>query len=103
MLFRSHLAYWRGGAYLQANDEDILDACYEEQRVFVTFDQRTIPNLLRLWAAEGRAHAGIILGDENSVKPNHPAAMAAAIGALAKEIGQRDTTNVIRFLRPAKR
>src|SRR5580692_11114678 len=67
-----HLAAWRSSAFLRASDEEILAACHRERRVFVTFDQRTIPDLLRSWAAEQRPHSGIIFGDENSVRPNHP-------------------------------
>jgi hypothetical protein len=96
-----HLAGWRAGVFLRASDEDILAVCHQERRVFVTFDQRTIPDLLRSWAAEQRPHSGVIFGDENTVKPGHPGAVAGAIARLAREIGGTDTTNLIRFLRPA--
>ena len=95
-----HLASWRAGAFLRGSDEDILAACHAEQRVFVTFDQRTIPDLLRIWAAEERAHAGLIFGDENTVGTNNPGAVARAMARLAIELGDEDTTNLIRFLRP---
>jgi len=95
----AHLADWRSGAFLRSSDEDILGACHQERRAFVTFDQRTIPDLLRLWAAEQRPHSGVIFGDENTVKPNRPGAVAAALSRLAKEIGHSDTTNLVRFLR----
>jgi hypothetical protein len=97
-----HLAVWRSGAFLRASDEDILTVCLQERRAFVTFDQRTIPDLLRSWAAEQRPHSGVIFGDENTVKPSHPGAVAAALARLAKEIGDSDTTNLVRFLRSAK-
>jgi hypothetical protein len=97
-----HLATWRAGAFLRGSDEDILTTCHSEQRVFVTFDLRTIPDLLRFWAAEQRPHSGLIFGDENTVRPNNPGAVAGAIARLAGEIGDADTTNLIRFLRPPK-
>jgi hypothetical protein len=96
-----HLAGWRSGAFLRASDEDILAACHRERRAFVTFDQRTIPDVLRCWAAEQRPHSGVIFGDENTVKPSHPGAVAGALARLAKEIGDADTTNLVRFLRAA--
>jgi hypothetical protein len=96
----AHLADWRSGAFLRAGDEDILAACHRERRAFVTFDQRTIPDLLRGWAAEQRPHSGVIFGDENTVKPSHPGAVANALARLATEIGDSDTTNLVRFLRP---
>jgi len=94
-----HLAGWRSGAFLRASDEDILAACHRERRAFVTFDQRTIPDLLRLWAAEQWPHSGVIFGDENTVRPSHPGAVARALARLAKEVGDSDTTNLVRFLR----
>lgn len=97
-----HLANWRGGAFLRADDADILAACQQEGRVLVTFDQRTIPDLLRQWAAEDRSHAGVIFGDEHTVKPNSPASVALALAALADDIGEADTTNLVRFLRSTR-
>jgi hypothetical protein len=96
-----HLASWRAGDFLRASDEDILTACHAERRAFVTFDQRTIPDLLRSWAAEQRPHSGVIFGDENTVKPSNPGTVALALVRLAVEIGDADTTNLVRFLRPA--
>ena len=94
-----HLARWREGAFLRATDAEILAICYEERRVFVTFDQKTIPDLLRLWAAEERPHSGVIFADENTIKPSNPSAVAAAVAALAEDIGTVDTENMVRFLR----
>ena len=97
------LAQWRGGAFRTADDARILAACHAEGRVLVTFDLRTIPGLLRHWAAEGRDHSGVVFGDENTVRPNSPADVAAALAALAEEIGDGDTRNMVRFLRPARK
>ena len=94
-----HIAEWRAGALRNAPDGEILAACHEEFRVFVTFDLRTIPGLLRHWAAEGRDHSGVIFGDANTVHPNSPAEVAVALTALAGEIGDGDTSNLIRFMR----
>ena len=46
-----HVADWRRGGLRAASDGEILSACHEERRVFLTFDLRTIPGLLRHWAA----------------------------------------------------
>jgi predicted nuclease of predicted toxin-antitoxin system len=98
-----HLSHWRGGAFLRAGDEEILAACHEERRVLLTYDQATIADVLRLWAAEERPHSGVVFADENTVKPNVPAEVASAVAALAREIGNADTTNLVRHLRPASR
>jgi hypothetical protein len=97
-----HIAHWRDGALLHADDEQILSACRAEKRVFVTYDMASIPDLLHRWAAEERAHSGVIFADKNSVRPNSPGEVASAVAALAKEVGNADTTNLVRFLRPAR-
>lgn len=71
--------------------------------MFVTFDQRTIPDLLRQWAAEDRPHSGVIFGDQNTVKPNSPGAVAAALAPLARESAGTGMVNTILFLRPVSR
>jgi hypothetical protein len=70
--------------------------------MLLNYDLATIPDLLRRWMAEGRSHSGVIFADENTVKPNAPTEVATAIAGLAREIGNADTTNLIRFLRPCR-
>jgi hypothetical protein len=94
----AHLADWRGGAFLRSSDEEILTACYEEERTFVTFDLRTVPDLLRYWAAEGHPHSGVIFGDDKTVKPNSPNALSGALASLVTECGAAEMINVVRFL-----
>ena len=96
-----HIAHWHGGALLQADDDEILLKCHAEGRVFITYDMAAIPDLLRRWTSEERSHSGVFFADENSIRPNHPGEVASAVAALAKEIGKVDTTNLVRFLRPA--
>jgi len=98
----AHLADWRGGSFRTAQDADILAACFEEGRSFVSYDQRTIPGLLRQWAAEERPHAGVIFGDSNTVPANDPGAVAKALAALIDEVSGLDMTNAILYLRPAR-
>lgn len=97
-----HISQWRGGAFLRADDADILAACHAERRVLITYDLATIPDLLRGWMAEDRPHSGVVFGDENRVKPNSPREVASAIASLAREIGTADTTNLVRHLRRAR-
>lgn len=96
-----HISQWRGGAFLRAEDAEILATCHVEKRVLITYDLATIPDLLRRWMVEDRPHSGVVFADENTVKPNAPAEVASAIASLAKEIGNADTTNLIRHLRRA--
>lgn len=99
----THLADWRGGAFRTAQDEDILLACFEEGRSFVSYDQRTIPGLLRRWAAEERPHAGVVFADGNTVPANDPGAVSRALAALIEQTSGLDMTNAILHLRPARR
>lgn len=97
-----HISQWRGGAFLLADDAEILAACHAEKRVLITYDLATIPDLLRRWMAEDRPHSGVVFGDENTVRPNAPAEVASAIASLTKEIGNTETTNLVRFLWSAR-
>jgi hypothetical protein len=92
-----HLADWRSGAFLRASDEEILTACHEEQRTFVTFDLRTIPDLLRQWAAEDRPHSGVIFVDDKTFRPNSPI-FASALATLTSEYRSTGMLNIVRFL-----
>ena len=94
----AHLADWRRGAFRAAEDGDILEACFAEKKVFVTYDQRTVPGLLRRWGAEERPHAGVIFGDSESVPANAPGAVASALSALIDELSGTEMTNMIRYL-----
>jgi hypothetical protein len=97
-----HISLWRSGAFLRADDAEILAACHAEKRVLVTYDMATIPDLLRHWMVEDRPHSGVVFADENTVRPNAPGEVAAAIASLAKDLGDADTTNLVRYLRPAR-
>ncbi len=94
-----HLSDWRGGAFRTAQDSEILAACFEEGRTFVSYDQRTIPGLLRQWAAEERPHAGVIFGDTHTVAPDKPGAVARALTVLLEQARGSDMTNLVLYLR----
>ena len=95
----AHLADWRGSAFRTADDEEILAACLEERRVLVSYDQRTIPALLRRSAADEREHAGVIFGDDKSVPPGDAGALARALARLVQENAGADMTNAVLYLR----
>ena len=41
---------WQGGHFLSASDEVVLREANKQKLTLVTFDLKTIPPLLRLWA-----------------------------------------------------
>jgi hypothetical protein len=45
-------------------DEELLSIAAAEERIFVTFDVKDFPVIVRRWAEAGRAHAGcaIVVG-----------------------------------------
>src|SRR5437773_12248245 len=97
-----HLAKWRHGDLLEAEDEEVLAACAQEGRVWVTYDLATVPALLTRFAQEGRDHAGVFLADAATVPPEKVGALTAAISDLIQEIGDADTTNLARFVRRSR-
>ena len=94
-----HVADWRGGVYRDADDGKILAACFDEGRVFVSYDQQTIPLLLRRWAEQEKPHAGVIFGDVNTVPPDRVGMVVRALAALVEDLSGSDMTNVLRYLR----
>lgn len=43
------------------DDPDLLDLATSEGRIFVTFNVRDFPRIVREWASVGRSHAGCIV------------------------------------------
>lgn len=61
------LRSWRGGRLLDAEDNEILIAAFEEGLTLITYDQRTIVPLVSQWMMEGRSHGGVVFIDEQSI------------------------------------
>lgn len=62
---------WMGGEYRTASDEEVLRVAFQDERVLVTFDLRTVPPLLKRWAETGVSHAGVILIDQKTIRPGN--------------------------------
>lgn len=93
-----HLSDWRGGVFRAADDAQILTACFDEGRTWVTMDKATVPVLLLRWAEEGRPHAGVIIATRRRMPSHAPGAAAQSLARLVSEIGEADATNLIRYL-----
>jgi predicted nuclease of predicted toxin-antitoxin system len=78
---------WLDGRYLDASDEVILTAAFADERVLVTFDLRTIPSLLRVWAETGQQHAGIILVDDRTIRQEDVGGLLRALRQLVEQDG----------------
>jgi hypothetical protein len=92
------LQEWDGGAYLQSADEDLLAAVHAHHLTLVTYDQRTIVPLLRLWGERARDHGGAILVDTQTLAPNDIGGLTRGLAGLWAAHGQLDWTNRVVYL-----
>ena len=90
---------WEDGNFLGQDDSNCLRAAAAQQLTLVTYDRRTIPPLLKIWAEEGRDHGGVIFVDEKTISPADIGGLVRALTSLAKETGTWDWTNRICYLR----
>ncbi len=77
------LVEWRGGDLI-GQDDDVCLAAASEGLVFVTYDRRTFPILLKSWAEQGRHHAGVIFVDERTISPADIGGLIRALTELAQ-------------------
>lgn len=90
---------WEGGKFLGQEDAVCLKEAIAKGLTVVTYDQRTIPPLLKSWAEEGSHHAGVIFVDEKTVSPADIGGLVWALFEFAKEAGSWDWTDRVWFLR----
>jgi hypothetical protein len=74
-----HVSTWQEGAYLNAGDDVVLEACWQDQRALGSKDRATLPGWIALRVADGREHGGIIFYDIDQFK-------ATQVGALARAL-----------------
>jgi len=63
------MAEWENGGFLGQEDSACLLEAAEQRLTLVTYDRRTIPPLLKIWAEEGLEHGGVIFVDEKTISP----------------------------------
>ena len=91
---------WRRGALAGQSDEALLSAA-ADQWTLATYDVTTVPPLLAQWAAEGRAHAGVILISRQTIDGADFGMLARALVRLAAASDAVDWTNRVVYLRRA--
>ena len=74
-----HVTAWQEGAYINAADDVLLEACWLDGRALVSKDRATLPGWIGLRVADGKEHGGVLFYDLERFK-------AHQIGALAKGI-----------------
>jgi len=86
------MAEWEGGDFLGKDDSACLLEAAKQRLTLITYDRRTIPPLLKLWAEEERRHGGVIFVDEKTISPADIGGLVGALPHLSKEIGKWDWT-----------
>ncbi len=92
------MAEWKGGNFLGREDSACLLEAAKQGLTLVTYDRRTIPPLLKIWAEEGRRHEGVIFVDEKTISPADIGGLVRALTQLCKEAGKWDWTDQVYFL-----
>jgi hypothetical protein len=93
---------WESGNFLGKEDSACLLEAAKQRLTLVTYDRRTIPPLLKLWAEEGRSHGGVIFVDEKTISPADLGGLVRALSSLAAKVGEMDWTNQVYFLRSVR-
>jgi hypothetical protein len=81
------------------NDQRPIAEAAKRRLTLVTYDRRTIPPLLKLWAEEGREHGGVMFVDEKTISPADIGGLIRALAQVSKEAGKWDWTGRVYFLR----
>jgi hypothetical protein len=73
------LLEWRGGTLRGKDDDVVLSTATEAGYSLVTYHLRTIPALLRTWAARELSHRGVIFIDERTCRTQDFAGITDAL------------------------
>jgi hypothetical protein len=82
-----HVSAWHEGAYINAPDDLLLEACWEDRRALVSKDRATLPGWISLRVADGKQHGGIVFYDLERFKAHQIGALANAIVAVLDQTG----------------
>jgi len=92
------MAEWEKGDFLGRDDCACLQMAASQRLTLVSYDRRTIPLLLKVWAEEGRSHGGVVFIDEKTISPADIGLLVLALSNLWKESARLDWTDGICFL-----
>ena len=81
-----HVSTWHDGAYINAADDVLLEACWQAGRALVSKDRATLPGWIALRVADGKEHAGVLFYDLERFKAHQIGALAKAIAAALDQI-----------------
>jgi len=91
---------WQSGALAGQPDSALLRAAAAEGLTLVTYDLRTIPDLLRELAAEKESLCGVLFIDDATVRSNDYGGLVRSLLAHWEKHHEEDWTNRVAFLAP---
>jgi len=98
-IYAFYLAEWEGGRFIGLGDDSLLAEAATQKLTLVTYDRRTIPPLLKMWAEAGMEHGGVVFVDEKTIPPSDIGGLIRALQSLFRESASWDWGNRIVFLR----
>lgn len=89
---------WENGRLLGQDDSVCLEHAAKQRLTLVTYDRRTIPPLLKVWAEAGRMQGGVIFIDEKTISPAEIGGQVRALLRLTREAADWEWTDRTCFL-----
>ena len=86
------------GAYRGVPDADVLMAALAQGFTLLSYDQRTIPPLLKSWGEAGISHGGVIFVDRRTLEPADVGGLVRAICQVYDAFHQDDWTDRVLYL-----
>jgi hypothetical protein len=93
------ISAWERGEFMGQHDSICLQQAAAQRLTLVTYDRRTIPPLLKIWAEEGRKHGGVIFVDEKTISPADTGGLVRGLSELARTTARWDWSDRVCFLR----
>jgi hypothetical protein len=90
---------WEGGTWMTAIDEVLLSAARGQRLTLVTYDQSTIPLLLKEWGEQRIPHAGVIFIDDRTIARYDFGGLIRSSCSLYDTLGALDWTDRIVHLK----
>jgi hypothetical protein len=92
---------WDDGAHLGRDDASCLQEAARQRLTLITYDRRTIPPLLKVWAESGIHHAGVVFVDEKTIAQSDIGGLLRALVELARASLNWDWVDRVCFLERA--
>lgn len=91
-----HLADLADGQWRTADDASVLTAATAANRILVSYDIATLPDLAQLWLEEGHHHSGLLILPR-SINQRDVGTQLAAIESTIRRISMDTWTDLLIF------